>query len=249
MIRQKQKHLYAVHYHPLGGDIAPEMFGKLYQLLKEMKGAEIRLAPDEAMYVINCTAKEAQKVLELTSDSAKTDFECSVACIGASICQIGVRDSQALLKKLVKMEQEEGFGDGSPSAIHISGCPSSCGTHQIGTIGFHGGVKMINKVPHPAFTLHYNGREQEGAEQFGETLGVILEEDIPDFLRQIGRRVQQSGENFRCMAKETSRWCKRDCRLRFCDKNKKTPRLLHEANRRGIKKGRISINFIFGGYC
>lgn len=196
MIRQKQKHLYAVHYHPLGGDIAPEMFGKLYQLLKEMKGTGIRLAPDESMYVINCTAEEARKVLELTSDSAKTDFECSVACIGASICQIGVRDSQALLKKLVKMEQEEGFGDGVLPAIHISGCPSSCGTHQIGTIGFHGGVKMINKVPHPAFTLHYNGREQEGAEQFGETLGVILEEDIPDFLRQIGRRVQQSGENF-----------------------------------------------------
>lgn len=157
MIRQKQEHLYAVYYHPLGGDIAP----------------------DESMYVINCTAEEARKVLELTSDSAKTDFECSVACIGASICQIGVRDSLALLKKLVKMEQEEGFGDGVLPVIHISGCPSSCGTHQIGMIGFHGGVKMTDKVPHPAFTLHYNGREQEGAEQFGETLGVIVRRRYP----------------------------------------------------------------------
>lgn len=196
VIRQKQCGLYAVHYHPVGGDIAPKMFGKLYHLLKEIKGAEIRLTPDEAMYVINCTAEEAQKVLELTSDSGKTDFECSVACIGASICQVGVRDSQALLKKLILMEKEEEFDDGVLPVIHISGCPSSCGTHQTGTIGFHGGVKVLDKVPHPAFTLHYNGNEQEGNERFGEKLGIILEEEIPEFLRQLGRTIQESGETF-----------------------------------------------------
>lgn len=196
VIWQKQKGLYAVHYHPLGGDIAPEMFGKLYELLKEEKGVEIRLSPDESLYLINCTAETAKKALELTKDSGKTDFACSVACIGASICQAGVRDSQALLRQLADMEQEEGFADGILPTIHISGCPSSCGTHQTGVIGFHGGVKMVEKTPYPAFTLHYNGREREGSERFGETLGVMLEKDIPEFLRQLGRTVQQSGQTF-----------------------------------------------------
>ena len=29
--------------------------------------------------------------------------------------------------------------------LHISGCPHSCGTHQIGEIGFHGSVKLVDK--------------------------------------------------------------------------------------------------------
>ncbi|MFR4122950.1 MAG: hypothetical protein ACLT0W_12205, partial [Clostridium sp.] len=58
---------------------------------------------------------------------AKTIFEESVACIGAHVCQQGIRDSQGLLQKLVGMERNEQFADGILPKIHISGCPSSCG--------------------------------------------------------------------------------------------------------------------------
>ena len=80
--------------------------------------------------------------------------------------------------------------------IHISGCPSSCGTHQIGALGFHGGVKVIEKVPMPAFTLHYNGCDVQGREKLGEKLGVMLELKIPDFLKLLGQTVRESGMRF-----------------------------------------------------
>ena len=67
---------------------------------------------DRGVYIVHLTGDEAKKVLAATEDSAKTLFQTSVACIGASICQVGVRDSQALLKKLVETEQENGFADG-----------------------------------------------------------------------------------------------------------------------------------------
>ena len=112
-----------------------------------MEDVEIRLAPDETRYlrVIHLTGEEAQKVLAATEDGAQSLLETSVACIGASICQVGLRDSQQLLAEIVKQVRAAGIPDGALPQIHISGCTSSCGTHQIGEIGFHGGVKMIDK--------------------------------------------------------------------------------------------------------
>lgn len=196
VIAQKQPGLYAVKYHPLGGVPEVGFFRRIYEVIKDMDQVELRLSPDETVYILNCTGEEASRVLAATEGGAKTSFESSVACIGASICQQGVRDSQALLRSLVEMVRREGFEEGDLPQIHISGCPSSCGTHQIGVLGFQGGVKVIEKIPVPAFTLHYNGCDAQGREQMGEKLGVMLELQIPDFVKLLGQAVSGSGMNF-----------------------------------------------------
>ncbi len=195
-IPQKQEGLYAVSWHPAGGCPAPEKFGELYRAMKDMEGTELRIAPDETVYVINCTGKEAKRILDITSGRAENVFEASVACIGASICQIGLRDSQKLLKELLEASKEWKFKDGVLPQIHISGCPSSCGTHQIGRIGFRGGVKRADGKPQPAFILTVNGNEEEGKERFGEQIGAILETDIPVFLRELGEEIEEAGLTF-----------------------------------------------------
>ena len=197
VIPQKQQGLCSVLYHPVGGSPKPEAFKAIYEVIRDMDQVELRLAPEEALYIINLTGKEAEAVLKATADGAVTCFEESVACIGASICQQGVRDSQALIRKLVEMEREAGFADGVLPQIHISGCPSSCGTHQIGQIGFHGGVKVMDKVPKPAFTLHVGGCDIQGQERMGEKVGVILEETIPDFLKKVGETVVETETDFK----------------------------------------------------
>lgn len=193
---QKQRGLYAVEYHPIGGTPEPSVFRKLYETVKDMEEVEMRVAPDEAMFILNLTAEEAARVLKVTEDSAASLFETSVACIGASICQVGVRDSQGLMRALVEEMRKHSFKDGTLPKIHISGCPSSCGTHQIGTIGFQGGVKVIDKVANPAFVLHVNGSDREGAERFGENWGMMLEKDIPSFLAEVGETVDRTGKSF-----------------------------------------------------
>ena len=189
IMEEKYDGLYTVSYHPIGGVPGVTKIRELYETIKDMEDVELRLSPDEGVYIVHLTGDEAKKVLAATEDSAKTLFQTSVACIGASICQVGVRDSQALLKKLVETEQENGFADGVLPKIHISGCPSSCGTHQIGDIGFHGGVKVVEGQAKPAFTLHVNGCDEQGNERFGENWGVMLEEDIPAFIADQGRAV------------------------------------------------------------
>ena len=102
VIAQKQEGLYTVIWHPIGGQPSVESFCRLAEYLAGIRDAEIRLSPDESAYIVNLTGKEAEKVLELTKDGAESLFETSVSCIGASICQIGLRDSQELLLSCVK---------------------------------------------------------------------------------------------------------------------------------------------------
>lgn len=161
-----------------------------------MEKVELRIAPDETLYVINLTGSEAEQVLEVTEDGAQTPFEASVACIGASVCQAGVRDSQSLLGAAVEAVRKAKLPASALPRVHISGCPSSCGTHQIGQIGFRGGVKMIDKTPQPAFEVFFFGCDRQGEERLGQAAGTMLQEDIPAFLVEVGREAAASGLSF-----------------------------------------------------
>lgn len=196
VLEQKQEGLYTVVWHPIGGQPVPELLCALSDTIRDMDQVEVRLAPDESAYIINLTGSEAQKLLELTKDSAATLFETSVSCIGASICQVGLRDSQALLAECVRAVREAGIPNGALPQIHISGCPSSCGTHQTGALGFRGASKSIDKKPHSAFVLYVNGEERQGQEAMGKELGTILEAQIPQFLVELGNTVAASGKDF-----------------------------------------------------
>lgn len=55
---------------------------------------------------------------------------------------------------------------------------------------------MIDKVPHPAFTLHFGGCDLQGHERMGEQVGVMLQEQIPAFLVELGKAVENSGMNY-----------------------------------------------------
>lgn len=197
IIPQKQKGLYAVSYAPIAGDIEPSLFEKLYQVLEPMQEVKIRLSPEEQFYIINLTAKEAKKVLEVTKDGAKTVFEHSTACIGADICQVGIGKSRLLLQACVKRLREEDLPEDALPAVHISGCPSSCGSHQTAVIGLRGGKKPTPEGPKFAFALYENGSDKPGEEGFGTEVGVLLEEDIPEFFVDLAHAVKQEGISFK----------------------------------------------------
>lgn len=202
VIPQKQRGLYAVICHTVGGKLTPDMLKRIYDTIKDFSDVSLRLAPDEGMYVINCTAKEAKAVLTATDFCGSSLIEWSTACIGASICQQGLRDSQALLNSILDAVKPYNFAPDALPQLHISGCMSSCGTHEIGKIGFMGRVKMINKKPVPGFTISIKGCDKEGMEHFGDELGTIASDDIPEFIVELGKQVTAAGMNYDTYAKE-----------------------------------------------
>lgn len=166
VITQKQAGLYAVAYHPVGGMVPAQKFEEIYEGIKNAAKAEVRVAPDETLYIINLNAQQAEKIHKITADGAKNLFETSVSCIGSTVCQIGLRDSQGLLASIVEAVEPYHFADGVLPRIHISGCPSSCGTHQIGKLGFRGASKSVNGKAEPAFAFYVNGQDTQGEERF-----------------------------------------------------------------------------------
>lgn len=191
VIAQKQAGLYAVAYHPVGGMVPAQKFGEIYAIIKDTANVEVRVAPDETLYIINLEEEQAEKIHKITADGAKNLFETSVSCIGSTVCQIGLRDSQGLLASIVEAVEPYHFADGVLPRIHISGCPSSCGTHQIGKLGFRGASKSVNGKAEPAFAFYVNGQDTQGEERFGEEWGVMLATDIPKFFVELGTVISE----------------------------------------------------------
>ncbi len=189
ILPQKQEGLYSVFYQPVGGNLTFQKVEELYQLIKPMENVEIRLTPEEGLYIINCNGEEAKTALDATKDGADSLFETSVACIGAKICQVGIGDSQTLLANCLAAVRRENFADGVLPKIHISGCPSSCGSHQIGAIGFRGGIRQTPEGPKPAFAIFEGGCPYRGKEVLAEMGKSIIADDIPKFLVELGKMV------------------------------------------------------------
>ena len=197
VIEQKQDGLYAIKYHPSLGNPSIEVLKKLYEYIFKIEDVVVRLSTKEEMFIINLTADEACKVLDIIKDdNANTDLQESVSCVGATICQQGIADSSGLLSKIIQVDKEENFKDGVLPRICISGCPSSCSAHQTSIIGFRGGKKKVDNELVDTFELSFGGNEIQGKEIFGEVLGVIPAVKIPEFFRELGKEIQAKNEIF-----------------------------------------------------
>ena len=142
--------------------------------LREIPDAECRIAPYETIYIINLTADEAKKVLEATNDGAQSTFENSVACIGAAICQQGVKRQPGGAQSGCGGCTRGEIPDGALPRICISGCPSSCSGHQAAGARFQGAAKTVDGKPESAFKMFVGGSDKLGAAKFGEAGAVIL---------------------------------------------------------------------------
>ncbi|MDO5293908.1 MAG: nitrite/sulfite reductase [bacterium] len=196
VIKQKQKGLYTVFYHPIGGNPSREKLCELHKAFEKMEDVELRCTPSQGIFIINLTAAEAKEILELTNDGANNQFERSVACIGNHICQIGLRDSQALIESCVNAVRPYNFKDGVLPIIHISGCTSSCSAHQIGTLGFRGGVKKTDEGAKPAFVFYVGGCDLLGKERFGIEYGEMEIHQIPNFFIELGQTISNADSTY-----------------------------------------------------
>lgn len=195
VIPQKQPGLYTVKYHPLGGLLPAGKPAELLALIENMDQVSCRIAPDETLYIINLTAKEAEKVLAATADGSVTAFEYSVACIGSAICQQGVRNSQAVLKACVEATRAAGIRPNALPKIAISGCPSSCAAPQAAAIGLMGAAKNGQS----AFRVFLGGTDAFGKAKFGDVIATVLEADLPAMFVELGKA---AGECYDSLSEE-----------------------------------------------
>lgn len=197
IIPQKQEGLYAYYFHPIGGQLKTELMTQILELIRPMKDVYLRLSMTEGMYIVNLTGSEAKCVYDLLdAHNANTRLACSSSCIGVPICQIGLLNSQAALRRIIDKFKSENFEDDIMPAVHISGCQNSCGVQQIGRIGFMGKVKRVDGQMCNTFELFLDGACTVGKTRLGKSYGEIREEQVGEFLFELATAVKNSGLDY-----------------------------------------------------
>ena len=205
LVSQKQKGLYSVYVHPMGGQLKSKHLQLIIDKVETIDDAEIRLTLTEGLYIRNLNGKEAEILLELTDEmGGNTALECSVACIGVPICQSGILESQRILKEIVSYFKENNLTKDILPQVHISGCPNSCSVHEIGTIGFCGKKKKVQNEIINVFELHFGGDFGVGKTKLGKYYGDIKEEEVPKFLFELASNINKTNKSYTCWIEQNT---------------------------------------------
>ena len=100
-------------------------------------------------------------------------MSAAVGCSGTSSCNLALTNSHRLAKEIQRKFLEMKFDEDDDlkgATIKISGCPNSCGQHEIATIGFYGGGGRVGRDMYPNYTMSLGGRFDENA-----MLGIICD--------------------------------------------------------------------------
>ena len=188
--KQKQKGLYTVYIHPVGGQLYLKDLKALLYELDKIKNPMIRIGMTEGMYILNLNGKEAEKILEVSKKiSGNSSLEESICCIGVPICQMGIQNSQKMLNTIIDYFRENVDKETMHKLprLYISGCPNSCGVHQIGSIGLTGKMKNIDGTPTDVFEIYICGNFEVGKSRLGTSIGDFKATDIPEFLHELAK--------------------------------------------------------------
>ena len=197
LFSQKQNGLYSVYVHPIGGQLKSKHLKLIIDKTEAMDDVEIRLTMTEGLYIRNLNGKEAEIFLDLTDGMGGNNaLECSIACIGVPICQIGILESQRTLREIISYFKENNLTKDILPQVHISGCPNSCSVHEIGALGFCGKIKKVQDELINVFEFHFGGDFRVGKTKLGKYYGDIKEEEVPKFLFEIAIAVHNTNKDF-----------------------------------------------------
>ena len=111
-----------------------------------------------------------------------------IGCSGTTSCNLALTNSHRLAKEIqrkfleLKLDEDDDLKD---SSVKISGCPNSCGQHNIATIGFYGGGSRVGKDMYPTYQMSLGGRS-DGDTMLGiNCLRIPAKRVIPIILKII----------------------------------------------------------------
>lgn len=194
---QKQEGLYSVYVHPLIGQLKLESLKAICDFINDKEDIEIRLAMVEGMYIRNLNGKEAEEFLKITEEfSEDLEIMQSISCVGLPICQMGRCDSESVVENVTAFLKEKGYNKDILPKMCVSGCPNSCGVHELGGIGFMGMKVRDDGQIKDAFRLFIGGKTSAKDTTLGEEKSDFLPERIPEFIYELSCKIDESGMKF-----------------------------------------------------
>ncbi|SRR5579862_1377812 len=204
---QKQPGLYWAGVNIAGGRMRDGQLGLLGKLASKYcaPGLDaIRLTNKQNLLILNIPEANLP-ALKRELDQAGLPYESSnfrkgcVTCTGIEFCNLAVAETKNRMLALVEQLEETSGWYKDKIRIHFSGCPSSCGQHQIADIGFRGARTKVNGEMVDAYDAFIGGRLGD-KRRFNELLkGKIIAKDVHIFIDKLLRvfdSKKQAGETF-----------------------------------------------------
>jgi len=183
---QKQPGLFWVGVSFAGGRIRDGQLGAIGRLARKycLEGSDsIRLTNKQNLIIVNVPEANLE-ALKAEMDELGLVYQPSnfrsgcVSCTGIEFCNLAVAETKNRMIALVGQLEERSSWFGDKIRVHFSGCPSSCGQHQIADLGFRGAKKKVDGVMVDAYDLFVGGRLGENR-RFNHLLkGKILAHEV-----------------------------------------------------------------------
>jgi sulfite reductase beta subunit-like hemoprotein len=211
VVAQRQEGFSAVQVHVPRGDLSPEQFRGLADIVRDYSGGYarttvhqnlvLRWVRDESVYEV------WQRLLALDLGAPGADeIDDVVSCPGTDSCKLGITSSMGLNAAIRQRLAEMEVSDPLSRRIHIkmSGCPNGCSQHHIANIGFYGASIKVGEHTIPAYVAHVAGNYEGGEVIYGARLKVRLAaKRVPDAVERWVRMYEAErleGEAFNAFA-------------------------------------------------
>jgi sulfite reductase beta subunit-like hemoprotein len=208
---QRQDGFSTVEVKVTRGDLTPEQFRGLAQIMRQHTGGYarttvhqnlvLRWVRDESIYEV------WQRLNELgLGDAGADEITDVVSCPGTDSCKLGITSSMGLNEAIQERVVQMQIDDSLSRRIHIkmSGCPNGCGQHHIANIGFYGASIKVGEHTIPAYIPHIGGAYEGGDVRYGQRLKARLPaKRIPEAIERWIRFYEserQDGEEFNAFA-------------------------------------------------
>ena len=211
--KQKQGDLFWVGVCFPGGRLRDGVLAKVGALAAKYSAPgqdAIRLTNKQNLLILNIPEKNLpalkKEMDDLGLDYQPTNFRIGcVSCTGIEFCNLAVAETKNRMIALVdQLEATSGWYKGK-IRIHFSGCPSSCGQHQIADIGFRGAKTKVGGVQVDAYDCFIGGRLGHNR-RFNELFkGKIVAQDVHLFIDRLLRVYEGKKQGEETFAEFTDR--------------------------------------------
>ena len=211
--KQKQEGYTAVFVALESGDITANQLRAMADITKDFSAegfARNGFSQDIILRYVHESdlPKLYSRLLEVgLANSGSLTMASAVGCSGTSSCNLALTNSHRLAKEIqrkfleLKLDDDDDLRD---ATIKISGCPNSCGQHEIATIGFFGGGARVGKDMYPNYSMSLGGRFDDKSMLGVTCMRVPVKRTIPVILKiiELYKKNKQSDDTL-------SRWIDR----------------------------------------
>jgi sulfite reductase beta subunit-like hemoprotein len=174
---QKQEGYVTVEAKIVRGDLTPEQFRGLGQIMRDYAGGYARTTVQQNLVLRWVREESVYDVWRALSDlglgdAGSREISDVVSCPGTDSCKLGITSSMGLNQAVQERIEAMGIDDPLTRQIHIkmSGCPNGCSQHHVAGIGFYGASIKVGEHTIPAYIPHVGGVYEGGEVKFGTRL-------------------------------------------------------------------------------